>query len=142
MASWTSYTAEVEHHTVAGDLRVYHGLYSPQLDNRRDLLAWLPESYTRDDRRYPVLYMHDGQNLFDAQTSYAGEWRVDETMTELGREGCEAIIFGLPNQGDLRMVEYNPYPAAGSGWPDGRGEVSVRLSGRPAAGRGRSPAAP
>jgi predicted alpha/beta superfamily hydrolase len=123
MGSWTLYTAEVDEHTVTGDLRVYHDLYSPQLDNRRDVLAWLPESYGRGDRRYPVLYMHDGQNLFDAQTSYAGEWRVDETMIELGREGCEAIVVGLPHQGDLRMVEYSPFPAAGPEWPDGRGDA-------------------
>jgi predicted alpha/beta superfamily hydrolase len=123
MDSWRPYRGQARGQTVTGDLRVYRGLCSPQLDNRRDVLAWLPESYGRGEERYPVLYMQDGQNLFDAYASHSGEWRVDETMTELGREGCEAIVVGVPNQGELRMVEYDPYPSTRRGRPDGRGEA-------------------
>jgi predicted alpha/beta superfamily hydrolase len=53
--------------------------------------------------------MHDGQNLFDAPLSYAGEWQVDETMERLSAEGIEAIVVGIPNAGERRMIEYNPF---------------------------------
>jgi predicted alpha/beta superfamily hydrolase len=128
---WQSYPETVAQHTVTGDLRVYRGLHSPQLDNARDVLAWLPPSYElpgQTDRRYPVVYMHDGQNLFDTHTSYAGEWRVDETMTALAAEGIEAIIVGLPNAGADRSVEYNPHDTRHSFRRTvGRGEQYTRF---------------
>lgn len=98
-------------HTVSGAIRILRSLASPQLGNRRDLLVYLPPSYAESDRRYPVLYMHDGQNLFDAATSYAGEWHVDETMEALARQGLEAIIVGIPNIGERRFHEYIPFPS-------------------------------
>ncbi len=95
-------------HTVVGDLRVLPDLHSPQLGNRRDLLALLPAGYADSQVRYPTLYMHDGQNLFDHATSFAGEWRVDETMAALAAEGLQAIVVGVPNAGEARHLEYNP----------------------------------
>jgi predicted alpha/beta superfamily hydrolase len=73
----------------------------------RELYAYLPPSYATGDHRFPVLYMHDGRNLFDEPTSHAGEWRVDETMEELSREGLEAIVVGIPH-GPERGAEYVP----------------------------------
>ncbi len=105
---YATYRPETAHH-VTGLVLVRSQVYSPQLKNRRDLLVYLPPSYRGTDRRYPVLYMHDGQNLFDAGTSYAGEWGVDETLEFLSQEGLEAIVVGLPNMGGLRMREYNPF---------------------------------
>ena len=96
-------------HTVFGTVRVLPELYSPQLDNRRPVFVYLPPGYREEDRRYPVIYMHDGQNLFDAATSYAGEWRVDETLEKLAAEGIEAIVVGLPNMGADRLNEYSPF---------------------------------
>ena len=97
--------------TVIGALKVLGPVDSPQLGDQRDLLIWLPPSYARSDRHYPVLYMHDGQNLFDRATGFAGqEWQVDETMTALSGEGVEAIVVGLPHGGKQRMSEYNPFP--------------------------------
>jgi predicted alpha/beta superfamily hydrolase len=96
--------------TVAGELIVLPQLYSPQLDNRRDVLVHLPPSYHTSLRRYPVLYMHDGQNLFDRATGYCGqEWQVDETMLALSAERLEAIVVGLPHMGTDRIAEYNPF---------------------------------
>jgi len=98
-------------HTVSGTVRVLPDLYSPQLDNRRHLLVYLPPAYAAEtDRRFPVIYMHDGQNLFDAATGYAGEWRVDETLNALAGEGVAAIVVGLPNLGAERANEYTPFP--------------------------------
>lgn len=104
-------------HTVVGDVRVLKGLYSPQLGNRRDLLVYLPPSYSAGQKRYPVLYMHDGQNLFDDATSYVGEWHVDRSMEGLAEEGLEAIVVGIPNAGTERLNEYSPFrdPRHGGG---------------------------
>jgi predicted alpha/beta superfamily hydrolase len=90
----------------------------------RRLLALLPRSYEASSRSYPVLYMHDGDNLFDEPASFAGEWRVDETMDLLADEGIEAIIVGIPNAGRLRMREYVPWTG-----PDleGKGEDYLRF---------------
>ncbi|MCU0512500.1 MAG: alpha/beta hydrolase-fold protein [Anaerolineae bacterium] len=119
--------------TIRGDVRVWPALHSPQLGNRRDVLVWLPPDYdhsNRDrDRRYPVFYLHDGQNVFDAHTAYAGEWEVDETMTRLAAAGQPAIIVALPNMGEGRSVEYCPYPFRGRDgrWLTGRGADYVRF---------------
>lgn len=116
---WRSYRDTVAHKpSVVGELLVYQGLASPELGNRRDLLVWLPPSYwASGKRRYPLIFMHDGQNLFDAAASYSGEWQVDETMTALAREGHEAIVVGVPNAGEARRDEYSPYrdPKLGGG---------------------------
>lgn len=107
-------------HTVVGTLKVRERVWSPQLKNRRDILVHLPSSYDDGRRHYPVLYMHDGQNLFDEDTSYAGEWHVDETMHRLKRFGIEAIIVGIPNMKDERLAEYSPFDDAYHG--PGRGQ--------------------
>jgi hypothetical protein len=109
MSNWQRYIDLHQPHTVVGDLRVLPQVHSPQLGNERDVLVWLPPSYAQGERRYPVIYMHDGQNLFDAHTGYSGEWGVDETLTALAPEGLEAIVVGLPNAGQARSLEYNPY---------------------------------
>jgi isoamylase len=93
-----------------GNLRVLPGLRSPELGNSRDIVVYLPPSYEESpERRYPVLYMHDGQNLFDASTSFSGEWAVDETMEAASRAGIEAIVVGIPNAGADRLREYSPF---------------------------------
>jgi predicted alpha/beta superfamily hydrolase len=111
MTTWQDYSTyrNNQFHTVKGDVRVFPNLKSPQLNNQRDILVYLPKSYDQSDKHYPVLYMQDGQNLFDAATSFAGEWQVDETMEALGREGLEAIVVGIPNGGEKRLDEYSPF---------------------------------
>ena len=99
-------------HTVVGDLRVLPAVRSPQLGNARDLLIHLPPSYAGSQRRYPVVYMQDGQNLFDEATALAGEWGVDESMQALATLGLEAIIVGLPHMRVQRVEEYSPFPDA------------------------------
>jgi predicted alpha/beta superfamily hydrolase len=110
MSNWEDYIAH-EHHDqlMHGSLRVLRGLKSPQLDNVRDLFVYLPPSYPAGDRRYPVIYMHDGQNLFDPKTSFAGEWNVDGTLDQASNEGLEAIVVGIPNTGPDRCNEYSPF---------------------------------
>jgi predicted alpha/beta superfamily hydrolase len=109
-------------HSVVGDVRILPQVWIPPLQTKRDILIYLPPSYETSHRRYPVLYMHDGQNLFDDATAYAGhDWRVDETMEDLSREGYEAIVVGMYHGGEQRLVEYNPFPGK---W-QGRGEEHV-----------------
>lgn len=107
-------------HTVTGNVRVCKNVYSPQLGNKRDILVYLPPSYEKSDRHYPVLYMHDGQNIFDDATSYVGEWQVDESMEKLAQEGLEVIVVGVPNAGVERLNEYSPFkdPQHGGGKGD------------------------
>lgn len=98
----------------------------------RTLRVYLPPGYHagNDRRRYPVLYMFDGQNLFDAATSYAGEWGVDEAMDALAREeGFEAIVVGIDHGNARRIHELVPYanyrlvPNRGMGFVDDIVEV-------------------
>jgi predicted alpha/beta superfamily hydrolase len=122
-AAWLDYSARYpdSRGAITGIIRVAPDFHSPQLGNRRDILVYLPPSYHQSTRRYPVIYMQDGQNLFDDATSYAGEWGVDETMELLGLEdGLEAIIVGIPNAGIHRLDEYTPFrdPRLGGGRGD------------------------
>jgi predicted alpha/beta superfamily hydrolase len=100
--------------TATGDLRI-HPFHSRIYRNDRFLRVWLPPGY--DDaqnaaRQYPVLYLNDGQNLFEPATSFNGvEWRVDETADRLIREQVIApmIIVGIDNTGKDRLREYMPH---------------------------------
>ena len=98
-----------------GDIRRMPGVRSPELDNTRTVEVYLPPSYRTSGRHYPVVYMHDGQNLFDARASFAGEWQVDETMERLAGEGIEAIVVAIPNMGPKRLDEYSPFQDARHG---------------------------
>ena len=86
-------------------------LAMPGLGRERTLRLYLPPSYeSAPGKRYPVIYMHDGQNLFDDATSYAGEWGVDETMDAFARmRGFEAIVVGIDNGGEERLRELSPW---------------------------------
>jgi predicted alpha/beta superfamily hydrolase len=108
---WQSYRTIKQgvHHTVSGDVRLLSAVYSPELDNCREILVYLPPGYWESSASYPVIYMHDGQNLFDAATSFAGEWEVDETLDRLSEEGIEAIVVGIPSLGPERPHEYSPF---------------------------------
>src|SRR5438132_1161977 len=80
----------------------------------RLLRVWLPPGYDDpgNERRYPVLYLNDGQNLFDRTTAYTGiEWQADETADRLIREQTipPMIIVGIDNAQKDRMKEYLPY---------------------------------
>ena len=106
--------------TAGPTVHILAPLPMPGLDRSRTLRVYLPPSYATSDRRYPVIYMHDGQNLFDAATSYAGEWGVDESMDALARtHGFEAIVVGIDNGGDKRMNELSAWPHAEFGAAEG-----------------------
>jgi predicted alpha/beta superfamily hydrolase len=80
------------------------------LDRQRTIRVYLPPNYDRSSDAYSVVYMQDGQNLFDDSTAYAGEWGVDETLNELSQQqGLNIIVVGIDNGGEKRMNEYSPW---------------------------------
>ena len=82
----------------------------PGLERRSDIYVWLPPGYRRSRRRYPVIYLHDGGNLFDTRTSFAGAtWEAGEALTWLHGKGLDAIAVGVPCSPDRRIEEYTPY---------------------------------
>src|SRR5215831_2012460 len=101
-------------HTLSGNIKRHRAFPSKILGNQRDILVYLPPGYRRFSRkRYPVLYLHDGQNVFDAATSFAGvEWGVDETAERLIRRKViePLIVVAVANTGEHRVHEYTPTP--------------------------------
>ena len=113
--------------TAAANVHIVdNNFYMPQLDRNRRIWIYLPPGYDSTSINYPVLYMHDGQNLFDAQTSYAGEWEVDESLNKLSAEGIQVpIVVGIDNGGSYRIEELTPW--ANSTYGGGKGKFYMRF---------------
>jgi enterochelin esterase-like enzyme len=100
--------------SATGDLRL-HEFHSRIFRNTRLLRVWLPPGYDDPEnagRHYPILYLNDGQNLFETSTAFNGvEWEVDETADRLIREGVvpPMIFVGIDNTGRDRIREYMPH---------------------------------
>lgn len=113
--------------TLTGDVRFHHRVYSPQLRNERTIAVYLPPGYDADPReRYPVLYLNDGNNVFDARTSFTGvEWGADETAERLILAGAirKLIIVGIYNNPE-RVAEYTPTRDAQHGGGSGDAYVA------------------
>lgn len=99
-------------HTLTGDIQSHRAFRSEILGNSRNVLVYLPPGYRRTrTRRYPVLYLHDGQNVFDAATAFNGtEWCADETAQLLIEHHLiePIIIVAVANTGLDRIHEYAP----------------------------------
>ena len=107
--------------TVTGDLRVHRGVPSQYLQHARDVFVWLPPGYREGTARYPVLYMHDGNNCFDARSAFLGrEWGADEVADGLIRAGrmSPVIIVGVANS-PARLEEYTWVAGTQGGHPAG-----------------------
>jgi predicted alpha/beta superfamily hydrolase len=79
---------------------------APQLKTNRKIWLYLPKNYETSTKKFPVIYMHDAQNLFDTKTSYVGEWNVDEKLDSLN---AQVIVVGIEHGGDKRLEELTPY---------------------------------
>ncbi len=101
-----------ENHTLTGNIQSHPQFESRILRNKRDVQVYLPPGYRRSrQRRYPVLYLHDGQNVFDAATSFGGvEWGADESAERLAKKRLiePLIIVAAANTGEKRIHEYAP----------------------------------
>lgn len=97
--------------TATAQVRVIDtAFFIPQLGRKRRIWTYLPKDYATGKKKYPVVYMQDGQNLFNEQTAFAGEWHIDETLDSIIEKGGKgAIIIGIDNGSEKRMTEYNPY---------------------------------
>lgn len=80
----------------------------PQLGRKRRIWVYVPKDYHSSGKRYPVLYLQDGQNVFDAATSFSGEWGVDDYLNRLATHK-QCLVVAIANGGNERMQEYNPY---------------------------------
>ena len=121
-------------HTLTGNIQRHSDFPSQILGNRRDVLVYLPKGYRRSQtRRYPVLYLHDGQNVFDAATSFAGvEWGADETAQRLTAAKLiePIIIVAVANTGQDRIHEYAPTAASIDPLKRLQSKGSLRVYGR------------
>ncbi len=107
--------------TAGPSVQILPPVHIPGLERERTVRVYLPPGYATGRKRYRVLYMFDGQNLFDDATSYIGEWGVDETLDALARnEGLELIVVGIDHGNELRIRELSPWanPELG-GAPEG-----------------------
>jgi predicted alpha/beta superfamily hydrolase len=99
--------------------RVLKSVRSPQRATARDIDVYLPASYGRSKRRYPVVYMQDGQNLADPHRAFAGTWKLEGALSVMAARGIEPIVVGVPNLGEARVREYTPFVDAKAGGGDG-----------------------
>jgi predicted alpha/beta superfamily hydrolase len=109
--NWTSDTPKIKASTAAENVYVFADNFEiPKLKRTRKISIYLPPDYQNSKKSYPVLYMHDGQNVFDLSTSYAGEWEVDETLNRLSSEiGLNLIVVAIDHGNEKRMSEYTPW---------------------------------
>ena len=80
---------------------------APQLDTVRTIRIYLPAGYENSAEAYPVLYMHDAQNLFDTTTAFSGEWQVDEFLDT--QKGQKVIVVGIDHGNEKRISELTPF---------------------------------
>ncbi|GAB3845569.1 alpha/beta hydrolase-fold protein [Hymenobacter terrigena] len=115
--AWNSQSDASKKHTTTPQVRLLSTSFSmPQLGRQRRIWLYLPADYAANPaRRYPVLYLHDGQNVFDDATSFGGEWGVDETLDRLRKAGQDAtgsIVVAVDNGDQYRSDEYIPWASA------------------------------
>ena len=79
---------------------------APQLKSTKKIWIYLPKNYSASAKKYSVIYMHDAQNLFDAKTSYSGEWNIDEKLDSLS---APVIVVGIEHGNEKRIDELTPY---------------------------------
>lgn len=111
IAGWDNFLDVEKVSTAAKNVSILSDNFKiPQLDRERRIWLYLPPDYESSKKSYPVVYMHDGQNLFDTSTSYSGEWKVDETLNKLFEEKkFGLIVVGIDNGGENRTNEYSPW---------------------------------
>jgi alpha-glucosidase len=81
-------------------------IFAPELNIQKKIWVYLPLDYDTSDKKYPVMYMHDAQNLFDKKTAFAGEWEVDETLNKMN---AQIIVIGIEHGNEKRLDELTPF---------------------------------
>ncbi len=124
---WTHLFDSAKASTATQNVHIISDEFSmPQLNRKRRIWIYLPPNYNTSDKSFPVIYMHDAQNLFDDKTAYAGEWNVDETLNKLFRDkNMSVIVVGVENDNENRLNEYAPFKNAKYG--GGEGDAYIRF---------------
>lgn len=81
-------------------------IQAPQLNTTKKIWLYLPKNYDSTNKKYPVIYMFDAQNLFDEKTSFVGEWNIDEKLDSLK---AKVIVVGIEHGNDKRIDELTPF---------------------------------
>jgi predicted alpha/beta superfamily hydrolase len=97
--------SEMGVHKVSGQVYTFK-ILAKQLNCKRKIWVYLPKNYDRTNKKYPVIYMHDAQNLFDSRTAFAGEWNVDETLDSIN---AQVIVVGIEHGNEKRIEELTPF---------------------------------
>ncbi len=105
--NWADNCITEKKHTALENVKILKEDFEiPQLNRNRRIWLYLPPDYDKTDKSYPVLYMHDGQNLFDEYYSYSGEWGIDESLNQIFEQtGKGIIVVGIDNGGTERINE-------------------------------------
>ncbi len=125
IANWSNSKQKNKPSTATKNVHVFVDDFNiPQLNRKRKVSVYLPPNYHTLKTHYPVLYMQDGQNVFDTKTSYTGEWEVDETLNKMYNEtGFQLIVVAIDHGENKRLNEY-------SAWDNekyGKGEGNLYL---------------
>lgn len=118
VANWQD---QIGTHTIAGNvIQLDYNFFMSQLERNRRIWIYLPPDYLTTLNYYPVVYMHDGQNVFDYATSFAGEWDVDGSMENIiGAGHIPSIVVAVANGEIDRIDEYSPWVNGAYGGGDG-----------------------
>ena len=111
VAQWKNSVAKIRTSTASKNVKIINEKFPlTYLGKTRRVWVYLPENYETSRKKYPVIYMHDGQNLFDVLTGPFGEWGVDECLDTLSKKiNFDVIVVGIDNGGADRLSEYSPY---------------------------------
>ena len=126
IAGWKDdYPDKPKRYTASPQAKIIDTAFNmPQLNRKRRLWVYLPKSYATSSKNYPVMYLNDGQNLFNEQTAAYGEWGIDECLDSLQQQiGKEVIVVGIDNSSEKRMNEYNPYDHIQYGKGEGKAYI-------------------
>ncbi len=103
---WMTFVGNAQQITASKNVSTFT-IEAPQLKTTKKIWIYLPENYSAAaQKKYSVIYMQDAQNLFDAKTSYVGEWNVDEKLDSLK---AQVIVVGIEHGNDKRIDELTPY---------------------------------
>ncbi|WP_242203143.1 alpha/beta hydrolase [Aestuariivivens insulae] len=130
ISNWNSKAQDERPSTALNNVHVFDEAFAmPQLKRTRKVSVYLPPNYETSNLSYPVLYMQDGQNVFDLKTSFSGEWEVDETLNKLYNENhFSLIVVAIDHGGDTRLSEYSPWDNVKYGKGEGEAYVDFLVS--------------
>lgn len=122
MSATDNHNPEMEWSTASAQVHIITpDFFIPGLNRDRTVRVYLPPDYQQSDKHYPVLYMHDGQNLFDEASAYSGEWRVDKSLNLMAhQQQLELIVVGIDNGKQHRITELSAWDNATYGKAEGQ----------------------